>query len=92
MNKNPNYCEVFRLPQVGKEYYTTIDTVKIDSKYYSPKDKLRYVGIYSHHASDGGYGDGGNHYAIFDNDGKQETVTYDYDGKTCFIEKCNIEL
>lgn len=84
-------CEVFRIPQVGKEYYTTIDTTKTNGKYYSPIDKLRYVGIYKYHASNGGYGDSGSHYAVFDNNGKDEIVTYDYDGKTCFFEKINVE-
>ena len=84
--KQVSMCEVFRQPEVGKVYYTTIDTIQENKKYYSPIDKLRYVGKYLYHASSGGYGDSCNHYAVFDNDGKQEYVTYDYEGKTCFLE------
>ena len=85
--KQEKICEVFRIPEQGKEYYTTIDTFKENGKYYSTINNLRYVGKYMYHASDGGYGDSANHCAVFNNNGKEEFVSYDYEGKTCFVEK-----
>ena len=78
--------EVFRMvPSEGKYYKTTKYTEKRDDKYYTTNE-LIYVGKYIRHATNGGYGDSGEHYAIFEKDGVQGYVHYDYDGRTCFIE------
>ena len=84
--------EVFRNgPEIGKYYSTTFYTrttgsySKGDKKYFTT-NPLIYVGKCIEHGSEG-YGDNAEHWEIFENDdGKIETVFYDYEGTRCFVE------
>jgi hypothetical protein len=87
--------EVFRIaPQVGK-YYETANYIRREGRY--PRERYftttipTYLGKYIRHEQYG-YGDGGRHYAIFDNSGVEITVTYNYEGTTCFREVIKSKL
>jgi len=87
--------EVFRMtPQVGK-YYETANYIRREGRYpserYFTTIPPTYVGKYIRHEQYG-YGDGGRHYAIFDNSGVEITVTYNYEGTTCFREVIKSKL
>lgn len=78
--------EVFRMvPVEGKYYKTAKYTEKRNNKYYTTNN-LEYLGKYIKHVAGGGYGDNQEHYALFEKDGVENYLKYDYDGMTCFVE------
>jgi hypothetical protein len=78
--------EVFRMvPKEGKYYKTAKYTEKRNNKYYT-SNELQYVGKYIKHVAGGGYGDNQEHYALFEKEGVENYLQYDYDGMTCFVE------
>jgi len=81
--------EIFRLTPATDKYYETATYTRRtgnwpNEKYYT-FNPLRYVGKFIKHEQYG-FGDGARVYAIFDNNGKMETVQYTYEGTTCFRE------
>ena len=84
--------EVFRMvPKEGKYYKTAKYTEKRNNKYYTANE-LQYVGKYIKHVAGGGYGDNQEHYALFEKEGVENYLHYDYDGMTCFVEVKNIMI
>jgi hypothetical protein len=81
-------------PPSGK-YYETANYIRREGRYpserYFTTIPPTYVGKYIRHEQYG-YGDGGRHYAIFDNSGVEITVTYNYEGTTCFREVIKSKL
>lgn len=90
--------EVFRLtPIVGRcyEYVFANRSIFPPTNYHNPgepNNRLYYTTspyIYAGRFVSGhtqGYGDGSTHYDIFDNNGTQVRVDYDYEGNLCFRE------
>jgi hypothetical protein len=83
--------EVFRLLRFekDKEYETTTYT----RQEREPKKRTRYFSMLSTtyvgkwvRTERTGYGDGGRVFEIFDDNGRQVIVEYNYEGTTCFVE------
>lgn len=88
---NNNLVQVFRCsPIVGKVYYHAEFDTSIgkypNTQYFVNKNKLRLVGEYIKMTRIG-LGDGAQVYEHFMLDGKEITVHYSYDGRTCFLLK-----
>lgn len=83
--------EVFRIsPEEGK-CYEHIEATRsqyvggnVNRKYFST-NQPKYVGKFIR-VEQSGYGDGGQVWAIFNDDGRDNRVEYSYEGTTCFIE------
>ena len=86
----PNRREVFRIsPKEGKYYEYAEYTEKIgvwpNDRYFTT-DPLRYVGKHIKHCTQG-YGDGADHWDIFEDSGGQAIqIDYTYAGTTSFRE------
>ena len=83
--------EVFRItPEVGKCYEHIEATRSVEAKqgpdhrYFSTKQRS-YVGKFVKNVKEGS-GNGIEHFAIFDDNGKENKIQYSYKGFTCFIE------
>jgi hypothetical protein len=92
-----NEVQTFRItPTVGKYYEYVLatrsvfppkncKTNKYDNHIYFTTNQFSYVGRFvSGHSQ--GYGDGGNYYEIYDDNGTERRIDYDYYGMTCLRE------
>ncbi len=81
---------VLRTPIEGKYYDATFWTRREgdwpNEKHYTKETNPReFAGKYLRHKQEG-WGDGGDHWAIFLRDGKEIEIEYDYDGKRAWYE------
>ena len=83
--------EIFRTnPEEGK-CYEHIEATRsqhmrgMDNRRYFSTNQPRYVGKFIREERSG-YGDGGQVWAIFNDNEKENRVKYSYEGNTCFIE------
>jgi hypothetical protein len=100
ISKNPprkNEVQTFRLtPTVGKYYEYVLATRSVvapincqtndyERHIYYTTYQYTYVGRFvSGHSQ--GYGDGGTYYEIYDDNGTERRIDYDYYGMTCLRE------
>ena len=89
--------EVFRIsPEEGKCYEhieaTRSQYIRGGNRRYFSNNEASYVGKFIREIRRG-YGDGGEVWAIFNDNGKENRIKYSYEGHTCFIEvPCKIDL
>lgn len=92
----PGETEVFRISPVVDKCYEHIEATRSqymggNHRYFST-NQPRYVGKFVRQERRG-YGDGGEVWAIFNDNGTENRVDYSYEGYTCFIEvPCNLHL
>ena len=92
-----NEIEVFRIkPEVDKCYEhieaTRSEYVGQGTYRYFSSNQPRYVGKFIRQERRG-YGDGGEVWAIFNDNGRENRVDYSYEGNTCFTEvPCKLNL
>ena len=82
--------EIFRIsPEEGKCYEhieaTRSQYIRGGNRRYFSTNQPRYVGKFIREERSG-YGDGGQVWAIFNDNGTENRVEYSYEGNTCFIE------
>ena len=91
MSNNNQEVEVFRSSLTVGKHYETADYTRKTGTWGERNERFfttqtpRYVGRFIKTESSG-YGDGCHVWSIFDNDGKQVHVAYNYEGTTSFRE------
>jgi hypothetical protein len=74
---------------VGKEYYFAFYTEK-EGKYpyekYYTTNELKYLGKYVSYEEYGYRDNSGVIYTFIDNNGEENKINLDYEGKSCFLE------
>ena len=87
MNNETHIQVYFMRPELGKKYFHAEATIRDNGKYYAPKDKLKFMGEYTH-MKRWGWGDGSGGSYHFTND----SVIASYEGRTCFLELSQFEI
>lgn len=82
--------EVFRITPTSGKCYEHAEYTRKEGRYPNPeryyfRGQPRYVGK---HTGDkrSGFGNGGEYFSFFDNNGTKNRVNYSYEGHTCFRE------
>jgi hypothetical protein len=94
----PGEKEVFRITPVIGKCYEWAESTRTSGRYpnekrFAPEQNVIYVGELIN-ISEGGFSDGSWRTDTFINHetGARKKVPYSYEGKTCFIEKCPLEI
>ena len=84
--KEKTEIQVYRIdPKVGKHYWYAESTRKYNNDIHFTTNDLEYVGESVGNGSRGS-NDARQIYEYFNHNGSKRTITYSYEGKTCFIE------